>query len=122
MSSLILSFPGMKPKSKQHSGSHNGKRHYVKPEYTEWKNEVALEAKIQARKKKWEMPNKEKILSMEIEAWGSGRFDCDNLAGGIMDALIGVIYDDDRQIKHLTVRMFPKVSKLPNFIVTIKAF
>ena len=108
MKILNLEFENMVPKSKQHSGGQRGKYRYVKPEYTAWKNEVAIKAKMQAKKAKWKIPPKNELLRMNITAVGASRMDVDNLAGGIMDALIGVIYEDDRQIKSLTCTTFPK--------------
>lgn len=35
---------------------------------------------------------------------GVGRKDADNLAKGLLDALTGIVYDDDKQVQCLTIR------------------
>jgi crossover junction endodeoxyribonuclease RusA len=50
-------------------------------------------------------------LSLEFHVRPTTRGDCDNLAGGIMDALEGVVWDNDRQVQALHVRKIYDVPK-----------
>jgi len=117
---LKLAFPFMSPKSKQHSGGINGKIHFVKKEYSEWKTAIAWSAKKQALSYKWKYPDEKADLKMEISVIGAKRLDVDNIAGGIMDALIGVIYPDDGQIKELIVHKYPLGKNPKQFYVSIQ--
>lgn len=116
---LKLAFPFMTPMSKQHSGGVCGKRHYVKAKYVEWKYTVGWMAREQAKTQKWVMSEYHIDLKMEISVIGAKRLDLDNIAGGIMDALNGVIYTDDGQIMELIVRKYPLNKDPKQFYVSI---
>jgi len=118
---IVVSLSGMKPFSKQHSGGRCGNRYFVKPEYSAWKKEVAIKAQQQAKKQKWIIPPRKAKLQMVISAYGAGRMDVDNLAGGIMDALIGVLYEDDHQIRRLISETWPSTDGAkPAIYVTVE--
>lgn len=100
-----ISISNVRPISKQ-TGTHYGKGHaWLSQEYKNFKEIVAWEAKIQLPKYEWEMNTDRKIAVRTLITWpeknpAKNRIGdiADNVVSGILDALQGVAYKNDRQI------------------------
>lgn len=78
-------------------------------EYQAWKQQIrhALDHQIQERfSGKFTLYGKEPVAVWMIVA--ATRGDADNAAGGLMDALTGVAWDDDRQVMELHIWKVPR--------------
>lgn len=78
-------------------------------EYQAWKQQIrhALDHQIQERfSGKFTLYGKEPVAVWMFVA--ATRGDADNAAGGLMDALTGVAWDDDRQVMELHIWKVPK--------------
>jgi len=93
---------------------------YNPSNYTNWKLFVAQDVYKSLGHRPLLFP-KHQPLQLVIHAY-TGRGDADNLAGGLMDALIGVVYHDDKQIKHLSSTIYPRDKKGLQFTAEIKKF
>lgn len=93
---------------------------YNPSNYTNWKLYVAQDVYKALGHRPLLFP-KHLPLQLVIHAY-TGRGDADNLAGGLMDALIGVVYHDDKQIKHLSSTVHPRNKKGLQFTAVIRGF
>ncbi len=93
--------------------SHNRKR------LEEWKLKVAA-----AAAQLWTGPvfhAKLRVVVTYYHDRESAGLDADNMIKPILDALIGVVYDDDRQATHITARSVRLVDgRAPNFIPLLR--
>ena len=100
--------PGMTVMSKQHSArrSHDRGRHmmFLDPKYNALKTELHLRAKAALMRSGWMAPTEEQVV---MRLTYRGRFDLDNAAGFVMDALEGAAYVRDSQIAVLTIAKRP---------------
>lgn len=85
---------GCKPKARP-KVPRRGKA-YMPPEYVAWKALVAASLRQAGAQMM------DGLLEMHlVVCWrGKGRGDADNYAGGVMDAAEGVLFKNDRQVKH----------------------
>ena len=94
--------PGVEVESKQHSRSYTRTgRTFTNTQYASARRAIGLMVLVELRKQKWFEPVECKcsmILSYR------GRFDLDNAAGFIMDALQGIAYVRDSQIISIHIR------------------
>ena len=58
-------------------------------------------------------------LELSLTIW-AGRGDADNLAGGIMDALNGIAWTDDRQIRRLVVDLEERNKTSPRWVAVVR--
>jgi len=100
--------PGMTVRSKQHSSriSDGRGRHMMfrDPAYTALKTELHLRATAALMRAGWTAPTEERVA---MRLTYRGRFDLDNAAGFVMDALEGAAYVRDSQIAIMTVAKRP---------------
>lgn len=89
---------------------------YMPPEYMDWKKQVARPVALKL--KKTPIYAQERI-TLEFWVW-SGRGDVDNLAGGIMDALNGIVWFDDDQIVDLYVHKRKKTKTSAKWMAIIR--
>lgn len=111
---LCFSIPGRPVPAPRPSGSAGGKGYYRDPggRYDAWKGQVAAEALnalggqrldhfgaviLEVRFGRERTLVDVRLLDEDTR----GRADVDNLAKGVMDALEGIIYLNDRQVVHL---------------------
>lgn len=93
------------------------KKTYLPAKYKAWRDEV----KVLARqaflgKEPWEGP-----VGLVVCFYGAhGSSDIDNLLKGVMDALEGIIYLNDRQVKRVRMQCVP--SKEPETWIEIAKF
>lgn len=89
---------------------------YMPAPYMAWKTRIAglvalglqsLPAIPQAR------------IGLSLTIW-AGRGDADNLAGGIMDALNGITWTDDRQIRRLVVDLEERTKTSPRWVAVVR--
>lgn len=85
-----------------------GRGHFYMPTtYTAWRDGIAAEVlaglrSLKGRRGELAWYQADDPLEVEILAGGK-RGDADNLAGGILDALNGIVWVDDKQIRRLIV-------------------
>ena len=58
-------------------------------------------------------------IELTLRIW-AGRGDADNLAGGIMDALNGIAWTDDRQIRSLRVDLEDRTKTSPRWLAVVR--
>jgi len=58
-------------------------------------------------------------IELTLRIW-AGRGDADNLAGGIMDALNGIAWTDDRQIRRLVVDLEERNKTSPRWVAVVR--
>lgn len=59
-------------------------------------------------RQQWKLEPLEGPVRLEIECWGEGRADLDNIAGALFDAATGILWFDDRVgvISELNIRWY----------------
>ena len=93
--------PGIEVKSKQHSRSYTRTgRTFTNTIYKEHREAFGMMAKTELRRRGWNLTDMKCAMRLSYR----GRFDVDNAAGFIMDALQGIAYDRDSQVISLHVR------------------
>jgi Holliday junction resolvase RusA-like endonuclease len=73
---------------------------YMPAEYMAWKASFAVHVRSHGMVEPLQGPVS---LTVAVEVTGCARGDADNYAGAVMDALNGLVYADDKQVKALTV-------------------
>lgn len=94
-----LRFQGIRPLSKQHSHGKKGKRHFVKPEYLRRRQEFSAEAQNQLDYEGWEIESRANVHMGVWITWNQVLADDENVIGIILDALEGVAYKNDCQVR-----------------------
>lgn len=64
---------------------------FMPPEYKEKQRKMRILIREQ-----WQQGPLEGPLRLEIDCWGEGRVDADNMIGALMDAANGILWIDDR--------------------------
>jgi len=64
---------------------------FMPPAYKEKQRKMRILIREQ-----WDRPPLEGPMRLEIECWGEGRVDADNMIGALMDAANGILWTDDR--------------------------
>ena len=94
--------PGIEVESKQHSRSYSRTgRTFTNHAYERARDTLGIMARLALTRKGWPSPVETKVI---MRMSYRGRFDVDNAAGFVMDALQGVAYVRDSQVVCLTVR------------------
>jgi len=88
---------------------------YMPQDYSDWKKEVASTL---ARALKFMPLFPQARLEMRLWVWTS-RGDVDNLAGGVMDAMTGMVWTDDSQVVDLFVRKRAHARGLPKWVAVV---
>jgi Holliday junction resolvase RusA-like endonuclease len=87
--------PGIEVQSKQHSRSYSRTgRTFTNHTYAQQRDDFGTLAKAALRRCGWSLTEKKCSMSLSYR----GRFDLDNAAGFVMDALQGIAYLRDSQI------------------------
>jgi Holliday junction resolvase RusA-like endonuclease len=94
----------MSPMPKPRDGRYGWKNGVnVKQKYFDWKNAVHLAARAAWGAEPFDGPVNVKIVFALVKR---GRCDLDNLIGGCLDALQGVLFEDDRQVVKVSGSLF----------------
>lgn len=81
---------------------HTGNRRYKLPKLKQYQEEISYYA-IQTRtENKWKILDKPFKLEILFLIKGKRRGDIDNMAKGVIDALEGILFTDDKQCYQLT--------------------
>jgi len=92
---------GVKPKSKQNSYGRSTRWTYVKKSYLDWKEELGWKIK-----ELWKGAMFRGAVRLEVDIyWTYPIGDAENLVGCIQDALQGIVYENDCQVKRLLVTL-----------------
>lgn len=106
---MIITLKNIRPLSKQHGTGRNGKRSFTKPGYKLFREAVAWEAKKKVLNMPWRMEEKKAVLVCFSIEWPFFLGDDENIIGGLLDAMQGIVYLDDCQVRIMGV--FPRISK-----------
>lgn len=95
------------------------RRFFLSPKFREFENKIKMFARMQYKGAVIHTP-----LSVTITANFNDKRHCDatNLFKGICDALQGLIYENDKQIKEAMITVYEDKRKLDMFKITIEDF
>ena len=91
-----------KPISTQHAYWQRGKIRYMKSDAKDTKNSYILQARCQY---KWETLKTSLSVYIRLYFWDKRVRDIDNYGKILLDSLTWIVYEDDKQIKLMTIQI-----------------